>query len=81
MKPEIYKGRVERIEGEVAVIRLDDNTEVLWPAKNLTPKAAKGVKVQFTVSLDLAEEAEQKTDQPATAMLNDILNVSKDQPE
>jgi len=61
------------VEGQQAVIKLDDGNEVLWPVKNLEAELTTGSKLNITI----ATGAEETTDKEAMArtLLNDVLNV------
>ena len=55
-----YQGTVDRFEEKLAVIKLDDGTEVLWPIKNLDDKITAGSKVKISVSNNLDEQEEKE---------------------
>ncbi|MBU1036860.1 DUF3006 domain-containing protein [Patescibacteria group bacterium] len=70
--PVIFKGVIDRLEDRWAVIKTEDNKEILWPAKSLPEKAAPGSMVRLTLS-DLENEKEGQ-EALAKTMLNEILN-------
>lgn len=77
MSLKTYQGVVDRFEGKLAVIKLDDGSEVLWPIKNLADDIKEGTTVKMTISTNQNEQKEKE--ELAKTILNDILNVSKDQ--
>jgi len=72
-----YQGTVDRFEEKLAVIKLNDGTEVLWPVKNLADEITAGSKVQITISDNLNGQKEKEA--MAKTLLNEILNVTKQQ--
>jgi hypothetical protein len=76
MNPVTYNGTVDRIEGNLAVIKLNNDKEVFWP---ISEEITVGTRLEITLSLKSNEQSE-KTEM-AKAMLNDILNVKKEESE
>lgn len=76
MSSQVFKGTLDRFEGKLAVIKLDDGTEALWPIKNLADEIMPGARLKLSVSTSPDEQAEKED--LAKTMLNEILNVSED---
>ena len=70
--PFIVKGVVDRFEEKLAVIKTEDQTEILWPIKNLPEEISAGTAIKLTLSTN--ESNEQDRQALAKTMLNDILN-------
>lgn len=63
-------GVIDRIEGEQAIIRLQDGQEISWPKKQLA-KLKEGATVKLVVQTEA--EAEQERQKLAKTILNEIL--------
>lgn len=50
------KAVIDRFEGGIAVLQIEDGSEVLWPAKFLPAGAAEGNVVNIDLSLDTQAE-------------------------
>jgi hypothetical protein len=59
------RGVIDRIEGEQAVIVLEDGQRMLWPAGELPDGAAEGVAVVLTLALATDAETQRRRDQVA----------------
>ena len=59
------RGVIDRIEGEQAVIVLEDGQRLLWPAGELPDGAAEGVAVVLTLALAVDAETQRRRDQAA----------------
>jgi hypothetical protein len=70
------KGVIDRLEGDKAVIRLDDGQQVIWPMADLPEGAAEGEAVRLVLYTAKDDQAERE--QMAKTILNEIL---KDQSE
>jgi hypothetical protein len=65
---ETYRGQqgvIDRIEGEQAVIVLEDGRRLLWPADGLPDGAAEGLAVVLTLALAADAETQRRRDQAA----------------
>jgi hypothetical protein len=76
MSLQVFKGTLDRFEGKLGVIKLDDGTEALWPIKNLADEIMPGTRLKLSVATSPDEQAEKED--LAKTMLNEILNVSDD---
>jgi len=59
------RGVIDRIEGEQAVIVLEDGQRLLWPAGELADGAAEGLAVVLTLALATDAETQRRRDQAA----------------
>lgn len=50
------KAVIDRFEGGIAVLQIEDGSEILWPAKLLPAGAAEGNVVNIDLSLDTQAE-------------------------
>lgn len=67
-------GVIDRFEGKMAVIRLDDGQEINWPREGLSPDLKEGSVVRVFVGASLTEEEERA--KIAKSLLNEILSPS-----
>lgn len=68
-------GTIDRVEGDLAVIKLDDGQIINWPAKNLPSQVKEGSVVRIRVMTATNEEAERT--QLAKTLLNEIFKNSQ----
>lgn len=69
------KGAIDRIEGEKAIILLDDGQEISWQKEKLPGDASEGSRVRILI---MTSESDQKErERLAKAILNEILNTQK----
>jgi len=73
--PYIISGIIDRFEDKLAVIKTTEDTEILWPIKNLPDDLLAGDSVTITLSND--KDGTQDKTELAKNMLNDILNVQE----
>jgi hypothetical protein len=66
------RGVIDRIEGEQAVIVLEDGQRLLWPAGELPDGAAEGMAVVLTLALAADAETQRRRDQ-ASALQAQLL--------
>ncbi len=66
------KAVIDRIEEGKAVIRFDDGQTLLWPIENFPDDAGEGSAVY--ISLTKSEIEEQKRENLAKDILNEIMN-------
>ncbi len=59
------RGVIDRIEGEQAVIVLEDGQRLLWPAGELPDGAAEGLAVVLTLALATDAETQRRREQAA----------------
>jgi len=59
------RGVIDRIEGEQAVIVLEDGQRLLWPAGELPDGAAEGAAIVLTLALATDAETQRRRDQVA----------------
>jgi len=59
------RGVIDRIEGEQAVIVLEDGQRLLWPAGELPDGAAEGAAVVLTLALAADAETQRRREQVA----------------
>ena len=71
------KAAIDRIEGEFAILKTEDNQEILWPIKNLSEDAKEGTAVRLILSTSKTDEEERT--KLAKTMLNEILQIKKDE--
>lgn len=72
MADHYLKGTLDRLEGETAVIILDNGAELLWPREKLPATAnTEGASVKLRLEPNPAQE--NKAAQTAKDFLNDIL--------
>jgi len=71
--PYLISGTIDRFEGKLAVIKTDQETEILWPIRSLPDELVAGDKLTITLSNN-QDETKNKEDM-AKNMLNEILNV------
>ena len=64
---------VDRIEGNKAVLKLDDGQSLFWSMDNWPVEASEGTVVKLVLMTDKDEEAERE--KMAKAVLNEILKV------
>lgn len=64
---------VDRIEGNKAVLKLDDGQSLLWSMDNWPSEAGEGTAVKLVLMTNKDEEAERE--KIAKAVLNEILKV------
>jgi hypothetical protein len=70
------KGTIDRIEGKVAVVKLNNKQELNWPVIDLPTNIGEGSLVRLVLSTD---EAEQKVrEKLARTILNQILKNNKE---
>lgn len=64
--------KIDRIEGDFAILKTDDRQEISWFQDNLPP----GLKIGAKVSLELksAHDANKSQQELAKEILNEILN-------
>ena len=72
----IIKGVLDRFEGRQAVIKTEDDTEILWPIKKLPEDITAGNSLRISISANLDETSEKE--ELAKNMLNEILNVDEE---
>ena len=73
----IVSGVIDRLEGKQAVIKLENNQEVFWPALLLPETLTEGSAVQIT--LTAAASVTEGREALAKDLLNEVLNVSEDE--
>ena len=73
------RGVVDRIEGDKAIIRLDDGQEIAWSKGNLPPDACEGSAVRVLVTTAQEDTAERI--RIAKALLNEILGSGENPSE
>jgi len=66
------RGVIDRIEGEQAVIVMEDGQRLLWPAGELPDGAAEGLAVVLTLALATDAETQRRRDQ-ASALREQLL--------
>jgi len=59
------RGVIDRIEGEQAVIVLEDGQRLLWPAGELPDGAAEGAAIVLTLALATDAETQRRREQVA----------------
>ena len=70
------KGVIDRLEGDLAVVKLTSGAELNWPVSELPKGVSAGSAVRLVLSPD---ESEQKVrEQLAKTILNQILKGNKD---
>jgi hypothetical protein len=57
------RGVIDRIEGEQAIIVMDDGQRLLWPADGLPDGAAEGTAVVLALALAADAETQRRRDQ------------------
>ena len=70
------KATIDRLEGNSAVIKTEDNQELLWPIADLPEGAREGTAVRLNLSTSLTDEEERT--RLAKSLLNEILQNKKD---
>lgn len=76
MDTNFIKAAIDRFEGNYAVIKTEDNQEILWPIKNLSEDAKEGAAVRLILSTNKTDEEERT--KLAKNLLNEILRVKKE---
>lgn len=71
------RGVIDRVDGEQAVIVLEDGQRLLWPTGELPDGAAEGTAVVLTLALAADAETQRRRDQ--VAALQAQLNVKRDE--
>ncbi|MEI6627219.1 MAG: DUF3006 domain-containing protein [bacterium] len=69
-------GIIDRFEGNKAVIVIDDNQIINWPADKLPKGSAEGSAVRIFIKANPVMEAEKVA--TAKAILNEILNTANE---
>ncbi len=62
---------IDRFEGGKAVLKTEDNNEIIWPKDNLPEQAREGMILNFNITDDAQAEKEKK--ELAKDILNEIL--------
>jgi len=70
------KGVIDRFEGNMAVLKLDNGAEINWPKENLYAEAKEGDVVKLFAAPDGADTAEREA--LAKSILNELLRPKKD---
>ena len=70
------KATLDRFEEKLAVLKTEDNLEILWPIKKLPDDIAAGD--SLTITLTSNKDGTAKQENLAKSMLNEILNVEDD---
>ncbi len=70
-KQNYLKGTIDRFEGKLAVIKLDEGQELHWPINNLPEGVKEGTAVRLILSTSESDEEERQ--EVAKALLNEIL--------
>jgi hypothetical protein len=52
----MMKAVIDRFEGDIAVLQLEDGEEILWPVKHLPPGSAEGNVLALELTLDTEAE-------------------------
>lgn len=73
------KAVIDRLEGEFAVIKTEDEQEILWPVKYLPEDAKEGTAIRLFLSTSKTEEEERT--KLAKTLLNEILQIKKNDEE
>jgi len=71
------KATIDRLEGNLAVIKTEDNQEILWPISDLPEGTKEGTAVRLTLSTSQSDEEERT--KLAKTLLNEILQPKKDE--
>lgn len=64
---------LDRLEGDKAVLKLDDGQALDWPADKLPAGASEGTQLKLVLSSNKSEEAERE--EVAKSVLNEILKT------
>lgn len=67
------KAAIDRFEGEFAILKTEDNQEILWPIKNLPENSKEGTAVRLILSTSKTDEEERA--KLAKTLLNEILQI------
>ncbi|MCK4553724.1 DUF3006 domain-containing protein [Candidatus Parcubacteria bacterium] len=62
---------IDRFEGNKAVLKTEDNNEIIWPKGKLPEQAREGMILNFNITDDAQAEKEKK--ELAKDILNEIL--------
>jgi hypothetical protein len=64
---------VDRLEGEKAVLKMDDGGTINWPSSNLPADVSEGSVIKLVMQSDKTEEEEREA--TAKALLNELLKT------
>ncbi len=70
------KGIIDRIEGQKAVLSLDDGQKLIWPLEKIPAHCVEGTAVIISIFKD-GEMAEDEQKIMAKNILNEILDVEE----
>lgn len=71
----LTKVTIDRFEGDKAVLKTEDNQEIIWPKDKLPENIQEGSVLRIAISSDSGAERADK--ELAKSILNEILNSSK----
>jgi len=74
-KESFQKAVFDRVEGDKAIIKMDDGQQVVWPVSGLPEGLTEGDNLRLVIENDRAETAERE--EMAKAILNKILKDPK----
>ena len=66
---------IDRFEGGKAVLKTEDNNEIIWPKDKLPEQAREGMVLNFNIQNNIQAEKEKK--ELAKDILNEILDTGK----
>ena len=64
---------IDRFEGNKAVLKTENNNEIIWPKDKLPEQAREGMVLNFNIQNNAQAEKEKK--ELAKDILNEILNA------
>ncbi len=70
-------GVLDRFEGKMAVVRLDDGQELLWPEKKLPKDIAEGDVVKLGIFCSHLETKERE--KLAKSILSEVLKIDEEE--
>lgn len=68
-------GAVDRFEGDLAIVKLDDGQEILWPEEKLPSGVSEGSVIKLKIFSSISEEKERE--KLAKAVLSEILKIEE----
>ena len=75
MSDKSLSGNIDRLEGEVAILRLSDGQELHWPVERLPAGATEGAAIRLFMLTDVDQTKSQK--ELAQEILNEIFLVEE----
>lgn len=64
---------IDRFEGDKAVLKTENNNEIIWPKNNLPEQSSEGMVLNFNIQNNIQAEKEKK--ELAKDILNEILDT------